>query len=349
MMYCCAKCFGDRGLTKSIFPLRSGQIGDCSYCLAQYVEIVNPPQLSEYFELLISAYQRAANGKLLVEWFRQDWGLFEHPRMDDSRAKDLLAEIIDDGEIVRQTFAPANSCEVNQLDEWEMLRRELMYHNRFFPDVNIDLERLEELLSFLKLDIDEVPSLWYRARIQTGDAAFTIGQMGAPPKEIASHGRANPAGIPYIYLASTQTTAISEVRPYTGEVACVADFTIPTDLNLIDLRNPRKMVSPFLLEDAADICRMRDDLPFLELLGNELTRPVLPQAAAIDYTPSQYLCEFIKKCGYNGVIYRSSVSEGINLALFDPALAQCGAVTQYRVDRVSVEVSAAVGRVPNGR
>lgn len=39
-------------------------------------------------------------------------------------------------------------------------------------------------------------------------------------------------------------------------------------------------------------------------------RPVVPQAAAIDYTPSQYLCEFIKKCGYNGVVYLSSVIEG---------------------------------------
>ena len=27
--------------------------------------------------------------------------------MDDSRAKDLLAEILDDGEIVRRTFSPA--------------------------------------------------------------------------------------------------------------------------------------------------------------------------------------------------------------------------------------------------
>ncbi len=88
--------------------------------------------------------------------------------------------------------------------------------------------------------------------------------MGAPSKRIASHGRANPAGIPYLYLGSKPVTAISEVRPYTGEKACVADFTTPADLKLIDLRNPRSMVSPFLLADAADIGKMRNDLPFLE-------------------------------------------------------------------------------------
>ena len=213
-----------------------------------------------------------------------------------------------------------------------------MYHNRYFPEKTIDLDRLESLLSPLTLDADELPTVWYRARIRPGDVPYTVDQMGAPPKRIASHGRANPAGIPYLYLGSAQDTAISEIRPHTGEIACVADFTTPTSLKLVDLRTPRKMVSPFVLADADDIGRMRNDLPFLERLGNELTRPVIPQSAAIDYTPSQYLCEFIKKCGYQGVIYRSSVSTGMNLALFDPSLATCGTVAQYRVVRVAVEI-----------
>jgi RES domain len=340
-MHCCAECFGDRGLRKSIIPLRSTETGLCSYCGTSGVSVLAPTQLSEYFELLVSAYRPDADGQLLVQWFREDWGLFEHPRMDDPRAKDLLGEILDDGEIVRQTFKPATDHEADRLHEWEKLRDELMYHNRFFPEVNIDLDRLQILLSSLTLDADEVPSLWYRARIQTGDASFPIAEMGAPPKRIASHGRANPAGIPYLYLGSTQETAISEIRPHTGETACVADFRTPQNLKLVDLRRPKKMVSPFLLEDAADIGRMRSDIPFLERLGEELTRPVVPQGAAIDYTPSQYLCEFIKKCGYGGVIYRSSVSDGINLALFNPAQAQSGTVARYRITRVSVDIARA--------
>jgi hypothetical protein len=121
----------------------------------------------------------------------------------------------------------------------------------------------------------------------------------------------------------------------------VAEFRTPPDLKLVDLRNPRKSVSPFLLVDAEDIARMRADLPFLERLGEELTRPVVPQSAAIDYTPSQYLCEFIKKCGYAGVIYRSSVGDGINLALFDPTLGKPGGVTDFAVTRVRVDIAPA--------
>jgi len=110
-------------------------------------------------------------------------------------------------------------------------------------------------------------------------------------------------------------------------------------LTAVDLRDPRELVSPFLLADAGAIGQMRADIPFLERLGEELTRPVLPQCAAIDYIPSQYLCEFIKKSGYDGVVYRSSVSSGSNLALFDPAKAVGGAVSLYNISRVSVEVA----------
>ena len=337
-MNCCAECFGDRVLRRNVIPVLSTVTGQCSYCATPNVALIAPAELADYFELLVTAYRPDPTGKLLVQWFREDWAMFQHPRMDDSRAKDLLAEILNNGEIVRQLFAPESGLGIDPLSEWEKLRDELMYHNRYFPQTTIDLKRLESLLPPLTLDADEVPTQWYRARIQTNDMPFAVGEMGAPPKRFASHGRANPAGIPYLYLGSSPLTAIAEIRPHTGERACVADFTTPANLKLTDLRNARKMVSPFLflLEDDSDIGRMRSDLPFLERLGDELTRPVLPQSAAIDYTPSQYLCEFIKKCGYQGVIYRSSVSDGINLALFDPALARCGTVDQYGVTRVSV-------------
>jgi hypothetical protein len=341
-MNCCAECFGDRVLRRNVIPTRSTATGQCSYCGTDHVALIAPRELAEYFELLVSAYHQDPTGKLLVQWFREDWAMFQHPKMDDSRAKDLLAEILNDVEIVQRQFVPVGDPAIDPLSEWEKLRDELMYHNRYFPQTTIDLSRLESLLSSLALDRDEVPIQWYRARIQTSDTPFTIDEMGAPPRRIASHGRANPAGIPYLYLGSSPITAISEIRPHTGERACVADFTTPADLNLTDLRNARKMVSPFLflLEDDSDITRMRNDLPFLERLGDELTRPIVPQSAAIDYTPSQYLCEFIKKCGYHGVVYRSSVSDGINLALFDPKLARCGAVTGYDITRVAVEIAA---------
>jgi hypothetical protein len=79
-------------------------MGQCECCGSESVAVVPPARLVEYFELLISAYQIDAEGNLLVQLFREDWGMFGHPRMDDARAEDLLAEIPGDREIVRQTF-----------------------------------------------------------------------------------------------------------------------------------------------------------------------------------------------------------------------------------------------------
>ncbi|HBU0449055.1 TPA: RES family NAD+ phosphorylase, partial [Klebsiella pneumoniae] len=77
----------------------------------------------------------------------------------------------------------------------------------------------------------------------------------------------NPTGIPYLYLGSMPDTAISEIRPHTGEIATVAEFEIPEELIIVDLREPRKHVSPFVLSDAQEIGKMRADIPFLEKLG----------------------------------------------------------------------------------
>jgi hypothetical protein len=335
--YCCQACFDDRGLRKNIIPSMEPDRGTCDYCKATDVDLVEPVELIDYFQLLASIYELDPVGRPLVDWMKEDWQLF--PNLDSAHAKELLADILEDGEIVRKTFSPSATYRSEALVGWESLRDELMYKNRYFLDKVIDTDRLQELLDHLIAD--ELPSKWYRARIRTGDEDFLIGQMGAPPRRLATPGRANPPGIPYLYLGSLPETAIAEVRPHTGEVACVAEFTIPPPLHAIDLRDPRKLVSPFLLADATAVGQLRADIPFLDRLGSELTRPVQPQGAAIDYIPSQYLCEFIKKCSFDGVVYRSSVSAGINLALFDPAKAIPVAVKRYDVSRVSVEVAPA--------
>lgn len=332
---CCPECFDDRALRDQLFPsLNPGQ-GTCDFCGTADTLLVEPNRLSNYFELLVNVYEPREGGKSLVEWMKDDWQLFSHQRMDIAHAKELLGEILDNGEIVRTGFVPSASYISEGLAQWDKLRDEMMYANRWFLDVTIDQDRLKQLLDMLIAP--PLPRQWYRARIRTEDQVFPIENMGAPPRRRSSNGRANPAGIPFLYLGSQPDTAVAEIRPHTGEVACVADFTIP-EIKAVDLRNPRKLVSPFILTDASEISQLRADLPFLERLGEELTRPVQPAGAAIDYIPSQYLCEFIKKSGFDGVVYRSSVSDGINLALFNPNKAVGGKVELYNVTKVSVEV-----------
>ena len=297
-----------------------------------------PSALKDAFAPVVSIYEPAADGHFLVELLQEDWGMFNTDRIELQAARGLLSDVLENGQIVRERFGLSPRYPNAGLHLlWERLRVELVSTNRYFPDASFDKERLGELLTHLIAE--GVPTTWYRARLQSGNIVYPIGQMGAPPSGFASHGRANPPGIPYLYLGSTHETAIAEIRPHTGELASVADFQLNAGLHLVDLRDPRRLVSPFVFGDEDQIAALRSDVPFIERLGEELTQPVLPHRAAIDYVPSQYLCEFIKKLGYHGVIYRSSVSDGMNLALFDPTKATAGAVMQRKVLRVSVTIA----------
>lgn len=302
-------------------------MGTCDYCGLEEASLFPPVQLRESFGLLMEAYYEDAEGVSLIRALRDDWGLF-HDEMTDATAQELLADVLGDREFVGSTFSPIAVDDSVSFERWEVLRAELMHQNRWFLGAPLDEERLRYLLSLLIApeNLFEVP--WYRARLLGYEDSFDLEAMSAPPKHLAGHGRANPAGIPYLYLGSTAQTAIAEVRPHTGHRACVATFEFSGDLRIVDLRDPARLVSPFLEEDAEQIARLRSGIPFLQQLGEELTRPVLPDSAAYEYTPSQYLCEFIKKAGYDGVLYRSSVGDGMNLALFEPIHATGGVVIQ---------------------
>lgn len=333
---CCATCFGDQGLQKRVIPTFSRAVGTCTYCNTENIELVLPSDLRDHFELVISIYIEDDTGEPLVNWLKEDWGMFSHPSMDSANSCTLLAEILDNGGIVRKNFSPSELCASDKLDLWGLFKDELMYQNRFFPENKIDKGLLSKLLDHLVTNPNEVSEGWYRSRIQRG-TAYELKDLGAPPKGKASPGRANPSGIPYLYLASTENTAVSEIRPHTGETVSVANFTIPGNLEVIDLRDPRSTISPFL-SDEKEIASLRGDIEFLVHLGKDLTRPVLPHVLAIDYLPTQFLCEFIKQNSYNGVLYNSSVSDGVNLALFNPDHALGGQVSQSKVSRVSVEL-----------
>jgi len=342
--YCCASCFGDPGLTANIIPkvvadeTGTPRRGRCDYCGTEDTYLVSPSALSQWFEMVIDSYEPNTDGETLATLLREDWRLFGHPVMDEAHAKELLADILDDGEIVRRTFAPLDLLVTETPQRWEDLRDEMMHRNRWFLDEPIDLDRLAELLQNLIAPSEELEGVWYRARLVPNDSPLRIDEMGAPPSHLAGHGRANPAGIRYLYLGSKPGTAVAEIRPHTGETASLATFTLPP-VQVVDLRDPRANVSPFILDSAEQIARVRGGLPLLERLGEELTKPVQPRSAAFEYIPSQYLCEFIKKRGYAGVLYRSSVSDGVNLALFEPDLAVGVDVTLFHVDRVTVDIS----------
>lgn len=336
-MKCCVNCFTDPHLVAEWSNIAEVEGQRCDYCGEINVHVVDPRKLKDRFAPVAAIYSPKEKGRPLVDCVQEDWKIFNVARLGQQGPRSLLGDILDDAELVRRPFAVSEQFERPGMDMlWEKLRDELIVRNRYFPETALDQDRFGELLGFLKGL--RIPTKWFRARIQQSEDPYPLNKMGPPPKEMAAIGRANPAGIPYLYLAENSNTAAAEVRPHTGDQVCIAEFDIPAGLKLVDLRTPRMMISPLILGDEDRIASLKSDIPFLERLGEELTRPVIPTRVAIDYVPSQYLCELIKKLGWDGVVYRSSVGTGMNMALFDPNLAAGQRVTQMRVSRVSVEV-----------
>lgn len=78
--------------------------------------------------------------------------------------------------------------------------------------------------------------------------------------------------------------------------------------------------------------------PYLLKLEEELSKPLRKQDVNLDYLPTQYLCEFIKSLGFDGVEYRSAMAEGgYNIAVFNDNNLECISARFYEVKGVKYE------------
>lgn len=139
--------------------------------------------------------------------------------------------------------------------------------------------------------------------------------MGPPLPIQTRAGRANPAGIPYLYVAEEEETAVAEIRPHIVAVITIATIVSNHELKVVDLTNCPFVTSPFGHADLADELRKT---AILRIFNEELSKPIEPDIADIEYLPTQYLAEAILDAGYDGILYTSSiVKNGNNVVFFD--------------------------------
>jgi hypothetical protein len=350
-MLCCVDCFNDSYLKKII--QEEGQLGNCDYCESKSKYCIHPEDLADYFRPLVDLYTpvedfmplhdlKEGHGEFIWEKLQDDWDVFAF--YDYEKQEDLLNEMFpmeDPKEgipmflsslVERQCEYWGSEDEVSNKMEsrWREFSKELKYSNRFFPQKQFDLEWLSDLFSFFEFSIYP-NSYLYRARILKEGKKFPPAKMGMPPIQKTKNSRANPKGIPYLYLTSDHETAISETRPPLKANITVGTFKVIEPIRIIDLRSPR-IESPFRLGDSLEY--LINHLGFLRILGTELSKPVDPIAEELQYLPSQYLCEFIKNEEYDGVAYKSSIADGFNIALFTDTKVKCTRTKMYHVKKV---------------
>lgn len=173
---------------------------------------------------------------------------------------------------------------------------------------------------------------FWRARLHDvlAKEILALEQLGAPPAHLAGHGRLNPRGIPYLYLASDELTAVSEVRPWKHAELTLAEFRVTRPISVVNFTSQDQFAQP------AQPGMAGADFTWRELITWLFSAPFDPRDDTA-YVPTQYLAERVKASEFDGIIYDSALHEGgYNVALFDPTLAVAQGRKKARVSSVSV-------------
>jgi hypothetical protein len=176
--------------------------------------------------------------------------------------------------------------------------------------------------------------------------------MGPPSKHLATAGRSNCEGIPYLYLATEIETAIAEIRPWIGAQVTIGLFKIISDLRIVDTSDdkPKNALSLYefvnIGQEDFDIKR-RPNHRYTSIekeeyiwgdINSAFSKPISPNDSPLKYLPTQFLSEKLKTEGYDGVAYKSSLNEkGYNIALFDPQKAQCISCRMYEIKKMTYD------------
>ncbi len=150
-------------------------------------------------------------------------------------------------------------------------------------------------------------------------------------------GRANPRGIPALYVATTRDTALAEVRPWIGALISVAQLETERELNVIDCSKYHAAENFLNIFD--DHTRSREDGIWMAI-DRAFATPVSKEEEAKDYIPTQILAELFKADGYDGVVYKSLLSDdGFNVTLFNLGHAKVVNCSLFKLATIQFEFS----------
>jgi hypothetical protein len=164
----------------------------------------------------------------------------------------------------------------------------------------------------------------YRCRVKHPNDKWVMDaeQLGAPPSELASAGRMNPAGISYFYGAFAVGTAIGEILSHPPMSVGVGTFITTHPLIVADLTKLPQIPSIFDREKRND----REALLFLNEFTRQISQPVKKNGMEhIDYIPSQVVSEYLAQVfevddsgtRLDGIIFPSSIKQNFeNIVLF---------------------------------
>jgi hypothetical protein len=334
-MRACSKCFTAQTWVTSAFQ-GDVSVGNCDFGHGYANTLWEVTAWDDSLTRLLALYEidDSGIGRPLQEQIQRDWQIFN---LDPADLRAFLAAsgvgadpLLASGVFVRLRGTGSGT---DHIASWTRFADEIRTRNRYFPTAVPDLNVLKTVIQDSAKTIKKGMTL-SRARLCTSEQPLATAAMGAPPAQLASAGRANPVGIPYLYLAFEVDTCIYEARVPNHGFICVGTFRLSRDVRILNLAEitPPDLFSAPDLDAVDDLVRSVLFYRYLAALGDELSKPVQSSDGPTDYIPTQYLCELAKSLNFDGVQYASSVyPAGHNVVLFDVDVAACEAVAVYQV------------------
>lgn len=336
-MKVCSDCISDKELKAFIQSLENK--GDCDICNTPEIEVTEIDELKDFFQELIDNFHPKPNGESLKNKIQGNWSLFSN-HAAASQVLNYILPILNTEINNSETEVDYTEDIIENISHWNKLKNEIKWEKRFLTNI----AHLTEDLGWdgffnTQYQLNSETSL-YRARVhhKSGLGAKTTSEMGCPPKESVGSGRANPSGIPVLYLSDNLRTVIHEVRAtYLDEVS-VGTFKlkpIPESIRIVDFTEDTPIFQPERVKETIKAKLLR------EKISQDLSKPMRRYDSETEYIPTQFICEFIKVfTGAEGIRFQSSLDpRGKNLVIFESELMECDSVCLVKVSRVNMETS----------
>jgi len=332
-MNVCSNCFNDDELQRFI-ESNSTNKGTCDFCKKE-AAYIDTNELLDFFVEFLESFRENEEGRPLLDLINDDWCLFAN----EDKGLGFLTEILKETNLSindPQQKVVYDEDIVKCTDFWHTLKSELKWERRFLTNVKV-FEEFGWDRFFAKNNIHPNKESLFRARIHPDDTqiAYGISEMGSPEPKIATAGRANPQGIPYLYLSKSITTTFYETRvTYLDEVS-IGEFIVKKD-KVISLVNFTEEISLFM--NIGDINNYIKSVILKKYISVDLSKPLRRYDSDLEYIPTQFICEFIKNLSNaDGIMFNSSLHiGGKNVVLFNENKMECIEVLTYRVTEVNI-------------
>ena len=310
-MRICAECFKAEDWVEHAKAY--GYAGKCDCCEKWSKYTVDLLSLRPILECILNLFEPVKNGKKLYSLVQHDFDLAK-----DENVVKLMFEwffkirsihVYDDG-------CQYKSSVLKPIDEWNELKEILKYRLRFFSGKETERLSWKDYFEYN----EEIPkgSYFYRGRLneKENEVYLSAAELGMPPKGVTPNGRANPHGIPCLYLTTRPDTTMYELRSVFGDKISVAKFKTTDTLRVVDFDKKPLLFEAFENDILDGVVR---GYLLKKHIGENLSKPLRRyDYKDLEYVPTQFVCEYIKQSGFDGILYNSAVyHESKNLVLFD--------------------------------